>query len=366
MLFGYVDIDGEVVAEAALEIVANERTQRVALVLALLLEHVGAAEDAAVVLRLAHALDFQRTGRARGEVVRDDDVVEEVPGIAVGQRAVTRLEQRDEGVEHVARLHVGDFALGVQTLDDAVVRRVVVQVTHDDHLHLGTEHLDRVDNRAHLPCGGHAQRGRGLLAAQTRRPVAHQEEEGLRLDGSPHRDEVTRTEVGTARHVELDGLAALELEDVGAVEEAHIDTAGVGRVVVYDPVVAGGELRSGNHILHHRTVLDFRHADDNRVILVLSGDVEEHALQVADFARVLGRVPALRPLGRELLVEHVGVGNRIEQVLEVVEDHFIGLLRETGHEQHGKQSCKKNFLHHKAIEFDSIQVRISCIGCISC
>ena len=196
--------------------------------------------------------------------------------------------------------------------------------------------------------------------------AAHQEEEGLRLDGSPHRDEVTRTEVGTARHVELDGLAALELEDVGAVEEAHIDTAGVGRVVVYDPVVAGGELRSGNHILHHRTVLDFRHADDNRVILVLSGDVEEHALQVADFARVLGRVPALRPVGRELLVEHVGVGNRIEQVLEVVEDHFIGLLRETGHEQHGKQSCKKNFLHHKAIEFDSIQVRISCIGCISC
>ena len=86
MLFCNVDIGRKVVAETALEIVAHERPERIALVLPLLLDHVGTAEDASVELRIADGPDLQLAGRTRGQVVRNDDVVEQVPVVAVGQR----------------------------------------------------------------------------------------------------------------------------------------------------------------------------------------------------------------------------------------------------------------------------------------
>ena len=126
---------------------------------------------------------------------------------------------------------------------------------------------------------------------------------------------------------------------------------------MHDAVVAGREFRLRDHILHHRAVLDLRNADHHGIILILGGDVEQHPFEVPDFPGVLGRVPLLGSFGRELLIEDAGIVNGVEQVLEVVEDHFVGLLREACHrDQRGKQSCQKDSLHKRflLLRFNSL------------
>ena len=107
---------------------------------------------------------------------------------------------------------------------------------------------------------------------------------------------------------------------------------------MHDAVVGLRELRLREQIVEHRTVLDLRNADHGGEALVLGGDVEEHAVEVGEFPVVLGRVPLLGPLGRELLVVHARIMDRVEEVLEVVEDHLVGLLREACRDQRRKET----------------------------
>ena len=59
--------------------------------------------------------------------------------------------------------------------------------------------------------------------------------------------------------------------------------------------------------------------------------VEQHALHVAEFLVVLGRIPPLRTVGKELFVVGFGVVDGVEEVLHVVEHDLVGLLREAHH-----------------------------------
>lgn len=93
-----------------------------------------------------------------------------------------------------------------------------------------------------------------LPYAQARRPVAHEEEERLALDRTPHRDEITRLGSWQPGHLKRNGGAAFQLEDIGPVVETDIDAAGTG-----ESYARYGSCRErvsglGDHIFHHRTV----------------------------------------------------------------------------------------------------------------
>lgn len=344
-MFADIDEDGEVVAEPALEIVADERTQGITLVLTLALEHVRPPEDAAVELGSTDGKQTQGPGGRIDEVAGDDDVVEEVPRIAISQRTVTGLEQGDIGIEHVAGLQILDFALGSQTDDDAVVGSVVVQVAHDNDLGSGIGLLDGIDDGPHLAGGGETLGVGSLLAPETRGPMADEEEKGLAVDGPPHGDEVARTEVWQLGHVERNGRAALQLEPVGPIIKTDVDATCVGRIEVDDAIIGRGQLGLRDDVLHDVAVLYLGDADDDGEITVRGSDVEQDALKVADFLVVLGRIPVFEPPGSELLVEDVGIADRIEKVFEVVEDDFVRLLRDACREQDDEQTGEKDFLH---------------------
>jgi len=101
----------------------------------------------------------------------------------------------------------------------------------------------------------------------------------------------------------------------------------------------------GCDVLHDVAVLYLGDADDDGKITVRGSDVEQDAPEVGDFLVVLGRIPVFEPPGSELLVEDVGIADRIEKVLEVVEDDFVRLLRDACREQDDEQTCEKDFLH---------------------
>ena len=337
------------VAIPALKIVADERAQRIALERTLLLHHVVAFEDVAVELRALAALQLERPLRTRGEVLRDHDVVEEVPRVAIGQRAESRAEHGGEGVEEVARFELLYLRFGTQPLGEAPVGRIVVEVAHRHDLRRGVDLEHRVGDATHLLAHGDALELRGVLAAQTRRPVGHHEEERFVLDLAPHRQDVARLEVGQIRDFGLDRTAALQFEHRRPIEERHIDAARLGRVVVHDPVIGRSELRRRHDILEHRAGLDLRNADHGRIVPVEGRKVEQHAFDVRQFLVIFRRIPLLGPFGRELVVAHLGVVDRVEEVLQVVEHHLVGLLREAHYDERRHQQRKdQSFFHRSA------------------
>jgi hypothetical protein len=62
ILLSNVDIHGEMVAKAVLEVIGNERAQRIALVLTLLLKHIGAREDITIELLALDKTKFTLLG----------------------------------------------------------------------------------------------------------------------------------------------------------------------------------------------------------------------------------------------------------------------------------------------------------------
>ena len=214
---------------------------------------------------------------------------------------------------------------------DALVGRIVVEVAHGHDLGGGVDFEHRVGDRTHLFGRGVALEGRCRLSAQPRGPVRDHEEEGLVVDRSPHRHDAARAPVGQRGDPHGDVGAAFEFEDIRTVEERHVHAAQVGRVVVADRITCRKELARRCDVFQDRAVLDLRDADHRRIVAVDGGDVEQHALHVAEFLVVLGRIPPLRTVGKELFVVGFGVVDGVEEVLHVVEHDLVGLLREAHH-----------------------------------
>ncbi len=142
------------------------RKQRITLILPLLLDEVGGFEDIAVEFGLfVRVLDeFQFAGGAGSEVLRNDDIVEEVPCVAVGERSQTGFEHVGEGRVEIARLQLLDLGLGAQMDFDALVGRIVVEVAHGHDLGGGVDFEHRVGDRTHLF-------GRGVALERPMPPV---------------------------------------------------------------------------------------------------------------------------------------------------------------------------------------------------
>ena len=174
-------------------------------------------------------------------------------------------------------------------------------------------------------------------------------EEGFVVDPSPHRQDVAGLEIRERRHDGFHRIAALQFEDFGAVEKSHVDAARLGRIVVHDTIIGWRQVGRRHDILEHGAVFDLRHADHGRIDLVGSRKVEQYPFGVAQLAVVLGRVPLFGPFGGELVVEHLGVVDRIEEILQVVEHHLVGLLREARHNECRQQQGEyQSFFHPRA------------------
>lgn len=229
-------------------------------------------------------------------------------------------------------------------------RRVVVEVAHGNDPGRGVGFQHRIGDPAHLLPDGDAFEFRSVLAAQPRRPVRHHEEEGFVVDPSPHRQDVAGLEIRERRHDGFHRIAALQFEDFGAVEKSHVDAARLGRIVVHDTIIGWRQFGRRHDILEHGAVFDLRHADHGRIDLVGSRKVEQYPFDVAQLAVVLGRVPLFGPFGGELVVEHLGVVDRIEEILQVVEHHLVGLLREARHNECRQQQGEyQSFFHRSEI-----------------
>jgi len=180
--------------------------------------------------------------------------------------------------------------------------------------------------------------------------VRHHKEEGFVLDGSPHRQDVTGLEVGKLRHDGFHRETALQFEHIGTIHEGHIDAAGFGRIVMHDTVVAGGQFGRRHDVLQHRARLDFRDADNSRIILVCGSNVEKHPLDIAELLVILGGIPLLGAFRRELVVMHLRIVDGVEKVLQVIEHHLVGLLRKAHYdERRQEQSEYQSFFHRSEI-----------------
>ena len=195
-LFSDINIYWEVIAVSSLKVVAYIGAQGIALVLTLFLHHVMTLEDVAVEPGAGGFLNLQLVFGVVYEVLRHDDVVEDVPCVAVGQSAVSGFQHGCVGCVVIALPQLFGLELGAQSLRDAGVGRVVVEVAHQHDFHVGTDLLHRVGDAAHLLAHGYTLVLGRFFAAQTLRPVRHHKEEVLSVYLAPHGEDVTGFEIG--------------------------------------------------------------------------------------------------------------------------------------------------------------------------
>ena len=160
------------VAVTALKVISHVRTQGISLILSLFLQHVVPLEDIAVELRSGSLLQTKPAFGTRSQILRDHDIVKEIPCIAVSQRSESRLEHIGKGIVEIARLEIRHLGFGTQTLGNALVRRIVVEVAHGYDLGRRVDVQHGIRNAAHLLPDGNALEFRSVLAAQPRRPVS--------------------------------------------------------------------------------------------------------------------------------------------------------------------------------------------------
>ena len=290
--------------------------------------------------------DAQLAGRSACKVLREDDVVEEIPCIAVGERAESGLEHVGERRVEITGLELLEGGFGTQIYFDALICGVVVEVAHGDDLRCRIDLEHRVGDCAHLPGDGVAFEGRRLLSAQPRGPVRNHEEEGFAVDGAPHRHDAACAEVGQRFDPDRDVFASFQLEYVRTVEESHIDTAQVGRVVMADAVICRPEFGCRDDVFEHRAVFDLRDADDDGVVPVHGGDVEQDTLHIMEFLVVFDRVPAFGTVGQKLFVVCFGIVDGVEEVLHVVEHDLMRLLGEADGQRRHQYDCNDQFSFH--------------------
>ena len=101
---------------------------------------------------------------------------------------------------------------------------------------------------------------------------------------------------------------------------------------MYDAIVSVLELRLRSQILKNEAILNLRNTDNYGEVLVHSSDVEEHTLHIRELCLILVGVPLLSAIGQKLLIVSLGIVDRVEEVLEVVEDYLMGHLREAREE----------------------------------
>ncbi len=316
--------------------------ERRALVASLLLEEVVAHENLV-------AIELQRRAVLTNQVARHDDLVEKVPLAVVEQRALSHLVERvvPRIVEVGRMLHLLRFAHTGQFLRHALVVRVVVQVTHDHHLRFGMLLHQRQLQLLHLESGPLAS----LAARPARWPVAHDEDHRLAGQPSLHHQEATRDVSGVALqsrfglhravslhaeseqgvvHIALFAIverhqhAALQLEELGIVEEGTLDAAAVGAGIVHILPSALLERRLLEQVVQHMLVLHLGHAHHGRAAGQLVGaKLRKHAGHVVQFGLILHLAPLVGARGEILVVVLSRIVQRVEQIFKVVERHAV-------------------------------------------
>ncbi len=115
----------------------------------------------------------------------------------------------------------------------------------------------------------------------------------------------------------------LELEVTRIVEEAYVDTSGVGRIMVYNLQVPFAELGLPDYVFHDGAVFDFGDTDYGGAHRCgLGGELRNGICEVVDFLPVFAAVPLALSAGSEFEVATFGiVGDCIEEVLPVIESH---------------------------------------------
>ena len=236
-LFGQVDEGGEVVAVSVQIGSGSVCAQGIAFVFALFL-----FEEVAVENLGAHI--FQGRAVFPDEVGRDDDLVKQVPCAVVGQCAYAPVKHLPHGVEVPAGLNFLLFFLGSQYGFATVVIGVVVEVAHDDDFRVGVGGHERVGQMLGKGCCRFPFGARLFFSAQPRGPVVHDEVYPFTGQCPRYDQLVTGEQVGKFGGAQTRAATRFERELVFVVDESHVDAAGVGRVVVYDPVSLKGLLLS--------------------------------------------------------------------------------------------------------------------------
>ena len=139
------------------------------------------------------------------------------------------------------------------------VLRVVVEVAHDHYADLGIYAPERVCYCLAEGCSRFSV-GRGLfLSADSRGPVV--DDHGHALAEKRAYDAHL---VASAERYGCQAVVGyvLQTEVAGIVEQAYVDAAGVGGVVVHYFQVPFGYFGLCHEVVEHRAVLDFRYTDD--------------------------------------------------------------------------------------------------------
>ena len=327
------------VRKTILEVVANKGSQWVVAVLTLTLHHIWAREDVAVELTLCCTNELKRACRACSKVLRDDNIVKQIPRVTVAKCTITCLEQSDIWVVEVAINELFDVALSTESLGNALVSCIVVKVTHNYNLCVWICYAYRVCNATALRSCCITLWIRRLLTTKARWPVRNKEEEWLALNCTPHSHQITGIEVRHTRHLKLMSLAALNLKDIRTIEECAVYTTTIWRVIVHDTIVAEAHLWLSNQILKYKAVLNLRNTDNRRKLAVDSGHIKEYLVDIALLFVILRAVPLLNAGRQKLIVVFVRVVNCVKQVLKVVEDNHMRLLCKTTKQYACDEQC---------------------------
>ena len=148
----------------------------------------------------------------------------------------------------------------------------------------------------------------------------HDEVHRLAVEEAGYQQLVAGDEVGLAGDHRPIRLGTGHREILGVVEHGHIHATPVRRVVVYDLVVACGDLGLGHQVLKHMAVLDFRETENGNAIGgIVQSDGRDGIRHVVQFGHVFLCVPLVGPIGQELLVVRERVVDGVEEVFQVVE-----------------------------------------------
>ena len=226
------------VAVAALVVATGERAVGVVHIGSGLGEQEILAED-------VRGTELVGAGGGIHQTAGDNDVVEHLPAVAVGVGAQAVTEELPHRIVEVGAGEFLGFRLGAHLLHDALGGRVVVEVAHVDEFGVWTGVQHGIGDATAQLAGGHTPRKAALLTARFGRPVVnHNVKRVNTIQNAGHQPLVAGDEIGVVGHNRRESPRAENLETGSIIEESHVDTAAIRRLVMaYRQMVGGQEFR---------------------------------------------------------------------------------------------------------------------------
>ena len=294
----------------------------------------------------------------------DNDVVEHLPAVAVGVGAQAVTEELPHRIVEVGAGEFLGFRLGAHLLHDALGGRVVVEVAHVDEFGVWTGVQHGIGDATAQLAGGHTPRKAALLTARFGRPVVnHNVKRVNTIQNAGHQPLVAGDEIGVVGHNRRESPRAENLETGSIIEESHVDTAAIRRLVMAYRQMVRGQVFRGDQVEQHLLVFDFGNAEHHQTAVQLR-NLRNDQGEISKFGLVTFRTPSIVVVRKKLFVVLQRIINRIKKVFNIIKSDNSLIARRlshhatNGYRQQQGQKMSSHIQNHKTCKNTKIVITV--------